>query len=327
MWSLAHCPSSRQTDQPPEAKMKTSGMRRALALANVFNLLVAIYFIVISIISLVQLRWYHQLTITTRVRHIITSTTSYFAFLILLAVAIVLVAIFVIGSAKLSTKIYISSFKNQDATKAGPLPTTSTSTPTPTPPPMAVGQNMGESSKARDSQQRKRLLAGDICPPAAGLTMRESSGSICGGGLRQATVTEEDLGNGDSSANFCSMLLNLIAAIGLIVVIVIWLLNTGELVRDSISTQLDFAFARYQFSNRSNHYSVAIDAMQNINICCGSLDYTDFPHQRVSGLSTGHYPGSCCGKNIFGVMARVLCAPEEIVRARQTVSSYKILAQ
>lgn len=279
-------------------------MRRALALANVFNVLVAIYFIVIAIISLVQLRWYHQLTITTKVRHIITSTTSYFAFIVILVVAVLLIAIFMIGASKLSTKIYISSLRDQSEPAGEPNLTSHHQKPPPI------------------EQQHSRLLTTTTTTTAATTTATTDGASgqpMRGGGL-DASHHQPD------SSNFCSMLLNLIASIGLIVIIVVWLLNTGEPVRDSISSQLDYAFARYQFSNRSNHYSVAIDAMQDVNDCCGSLDYTDFPHQRISGLSTGHYPGSCCGKNIFGVMARVLCTPEEIVRARQTTGCVVAIA-
>lgn len=275
-------------------------MRRALALASIFNLLAAVYFIVISIISLVKLRWYHQLTISTKVRHMITSTTSYSAFLILLVVAIVLIAIFVLGTSRLSTKIYISSFRNQDAA-------TSVGRSNSVKPVVISAEQQQQQGGIRtgagnqqQQQQQQRLIGVD--------TMQDH----LGGHDREVRASSDP-------SNFCSMLLNLIAAIGLIVIIVVWLLNTGELVRDSISTQLDAAFARYQFSNRSNHYSVAIDAMQSINECCGSLEYTDFPH-RMSGLSPGHYPGSCCGKQVYGVMARVLCIPEEIVRKRQTVS-------
>lgn len=111
-----------------------------------------------------------------------------------------------------------------------------------------------------------------------------------------------------------------IASIGFIGVLMIWLLNYGEPIRQTISAELEQAFSRYQFTNRTNPYTLAIDGMQDMNDCCGSFDYTDFPHQRVSGLSSGNYPGSCCGKNIFGNNARVVCMPEEIVKVRQTVS-------
>jgi len=263
--------------------MKIGNMRRALVFASVFNLLVAIYFIIISSISLVQLRWYHQLTITLRVRNVVTSATSYFAFLILIFVALVFIIIFVLNTIKLKPKSYVST--DQDAFSVSPQPGSSGSG--------------GHQTRTKSSAQRRSDSRNN-----GGLVIRESA----------------SLTNATNSNICCSTLLHLVASASLIIIIVIWLLNSGELVRDSISSQLDLAFAKYQFANRSNHYSIAIDGMQDINNCCGSLDYTDFPHQRTSGLSSGHYPGSCCGKNIFGVNARVICQPEEIVRAKQTVS-------
>lgn len=59
--------------------------------------------------------------------------------------------------------------------------------------------------------------------------------------------------------------------------------------------------------------------MQDINNCCGKQDFTDFPRQKSSGLvMAGHYPGSCCGKNLFAVDVRVQCSVEDIKRAKQT---------
>lgn len=256
--------------------MKRSAAKQASLLANSFQLLVAVYFIIIAIVSLVQLRWYHQLTITVKVRHIITSATSYFAFFILIFTALILIGIFVTSSISLSPKSYIS-------------------------PSDEIAHVDGDLQQHHHETLVKRRLD---TPLSNKIVLRNSSWPET-----------------SNSSVCCSILVHLVAAVSLVIILVIWLLNTGELVRDSISTQLDSAFAKYQFSNRSNYYSVAIDGMQDINNCCGSLDYTDFPHQRSSGLSNGHYPGSCCGKNIFGVNARVICTPEEIWRAKQTVSS------
>ena len=258
--------------------------RRALLLANCFNLLVAIYLIIIAIVALIELRWYHQLTVTIRVRHFITTATSYSAFFLLIFVGLVLAGIFVASTLSLKTS----------------SKTTTTTTTYVNP-----DENNAASQEQFQSQtkSRRRII------------------------LRQATRSEDE--DGDEAATqtlssntrvICLIFFHLLASVGLVVILVVWLCNTGELVRDSISAQLELAFARYQFTNRSNHYSIAIDGMQDTNNCCGSMDYTDFPHQRVSGLSPGHYPGSCCGKNVFGVNARVLCIPEEIWRARQTVS-------
>lgn len=259
--------------------MKTSGTRRALVLAHVFNLLVAIYFIIISIISLVKLRWYHQLTITVKVRQIVTSATSYFAFIILIVTAIILIAIFVLNAIKLTPKTYINS--NQDATTSSPIHDSQQPVET------AIKQRLDEN---RPKVVDKFVIKDSISP-------QSTTSSIC-----------------------CSILLHLIASILLVIILVVWLLNSGELVRDSISTQLESAFAKYQYTERSNHYSIAIEGMQYINSCCGSLDYTDFPRQRTSQLSNGYYPGTCCGKSVYGVLARERCSPEEVVRAKQTVS-------
>lgn len=262
-------------------------MRRALLLAHVFNLLVAIYFIIISIVSLVQLRWYHQLTVTIRIRHVVTSATSYFAFLILIFAALILIIIFIINTVNLGPKTYVSP--GHDAINSQP-PNSS----------MASGDQL---TSVAETNTKRRFGAGSPIND------------------RPLVLTDSTTASLNNRRVCSSILLHLISSITLIIILVIWLLNTGELVRDSISTQLDSAFAKYQFANRSNHYSVAIDGMQDVNNCCGSLDYTDFPHQRSSGLSSGHYPGSCCGKNMFGVNARVICVPEEILRAKQTVST------
>lgn len=298
--------------------MKTAGMRRALMLANVFNLLVAIYFIIISIVSLVQLRWYHQLTITIRVRHFVTSATSYFAFLILIFAALVLIVIFFTSTVSFSPRSYVNP-SGQDAINltsndVGSSINTNTDQPHPPPPPPLTDDEHEQISLAKQSKHQPISSEGRVS--STGATHMNNINR-----RGRAIVFKDSIGKPSQSSVCCSILLHLISSVSLVVILVIWLLNTGELVRDSISTQLDAAFLKYQFANRSNHYSIAIDGMQDINNCCGSLDYTDFPHQRFSGLSGGHYPGSCCGKNIFGVNARVICTPEEIYRAKQTVSN------
>lgn len=285
--------------------MKLSTTRRSLILANIFNSLVAVYFIIIAIVGLVQLRWYHQLTITVRVRHVITLTTSYFAFFILILVALVLLGLFVASALRLTS---------------GNSATATTQRLTREP---ADQQTHGQDSRRNDLQADAEQHD-ETGAPAAGATQAGPAHirlELAPARAARAIVFRNSSISDETNASICcSIALHLIATIGLIGILLIWLFNTGELVRDSISTQLDYAFARYQFTNRSNHYSIAIDGMQDINNCCGSLDFTDFPHQRVSGLSSGHYPGSCCGKNIFGVNARVLCTADEIYRARQTVS-------
>lgn len=252
-------------------------MRRALVLANTFNLMAAIYFIIISIVALVQLRWYHKLTVTIKTRHLVTSATSYFAFVILIVAGLILIALFAVSAINLGARRY-------------------------------VGESSIGSGQELDNTNAKQRL--DEQRPGTASKSGRSSRLV----LRDAMMPHMS-----QTGALCSTLLYLISAISLVVVLVVWLLNTGELVRDSISTQLETALNRYQFGNRSNYYSIAIDGMQDINDCCGSLDYTDFPHHRLSGLSSGHYPGSCCGKNVFGVNARVLCIPDEIQRAKQTV--------
>lgn len=249
--------------------------RRALVLANIFNLMAAIYFIIISIVALVQLRWYHTLTVTIKTRYLITSATSYFAFIVLIIAALILIALFAVSAINLGTRKYVAES------------------------PLEPDESTG--AKQRLDEQR----------PGTAISAARTS---------RLVLSDAIMPHMSQSGVFCATLLYLASAVSLVLVLVVWLLNTGELVRDSISTQLETALSRYQFGNRSNHFSVAIDGMQDINNCCGSLDYTDFPHHRLSGLSSGHYPGSCCGKNIFGVNARVLCVPDEIHRAKQTVS-------
>lgn len=276
--------------------MKISAMRKALLLANVFNLLVALYFIIIAIIALVQLRWYHQLTITVNVRYLLTSVTSYFAFFILIFAGLLLIAIFVTHTFRLAPKT---------ASHVGPV--------------LGGGGGAEDAIEATDGshqtgKHRRVIVLKRRKHEEASLNEPE-----------EAIITSSNIIGAESvesTSVCCSIIVHLLATTCLVIILIIWLFNTGELVRDSISTQLDVAYSKYQFSNRSNHYTIAIDGMQDVNNCCGSLEYTDFPHQRISGLSSGHYPGSCCNKNIFGVNARVICTPEEIWRARQTVSIF-----
>lgn len=291
--------------------MKTPGIRRALLLANVFNLLVGIYFIIISIISLVHLRWFHQLTMFAKVRHVFTTATSYFAFFILIFAAVLLIAIFVMGAMSLSPRTYISPVITNDGSSQNPgITTTSVEQVVPI---------RGYETSAKVQSDGFSVLDGRLSPAVVAPLTSNQRGLVLKDAIEPRTLTT----NARASS---SILLHLLTATSLVIIIVVWLLNAGELVRDSISTQLDVAFAKYQFANRSNHYSVAIDGMQAINNCCGSLDFTDFPRRRTSGLSSGQYPGSCCDKNIFGVNARVQCSPEEIVRARQTSGCVTVLA-
>lgn len=289
--------------------MKINGMRRALVLAHAFNFLVASYFIIISIVSLIKLRWYHQLTISIKVRHFVTSATSYFAFLILIFASIILMIIFVLNIINSSSKTYISP--EQDAINLQPVQTTF------------------EPSVDANQQSIKHTTASQSNPASATRVQQHhyhhQQQQVS---ARPLVITDSTRSRSLSNPNVCcSILLHLIASISLIIILVVWLLNTGELVRDSLSTQLDSAFSKYQFANKSNHWSVAIDGIQDINNCCGSLDYTDFPHGRGNSLSSGHYPGSCCGKNIYGSNARgVVCLPEEIVKARQTSGCVSVLS-
>lgn len=247
-----------------------SALRRSVLIGNFLNLLIGVHFVVVAIVSLIKLRWYHQITIVVRVRNSYTTTTSYLAFVVLILVGLLLVAIFIAHLINSTARIYISS--SEDAIK----------------------------------------------PEADDAVNRESYGN-------QAAVNTSIISAQSKSQVFGWTLIHLVAAIGLVAIIAVWSLNSGELVRQTISTQLEQAYSKYQFTNRSNPYTIAIDGMQDINTCCGSFDYTDFPHQRVSGLSNGNYPGSCCGKNIFGNNARVICTPEEIVYVRQTASIPSIL--
>lgn len=289
-------------------------MKRALLLANIFNLLIGIYFIVISIISLVHLRWYHQLTVAIRVKHIITSSTSYSSFIILLFESIILVLIFITNASFLTSKKYIA--QNVGNNNSINLTTLSTTNDNNNDKSQYNNNNNNQEQQETLVKQRIPVEVASSTTPATGISdMMQRQDRIV---FHQKTSTSNNMNN------YCSTFLHLISSICLIAILVIWSLNTGELVRDSISTQLDGAFLQYQFANRSNFFSVAIDGMQDINNCCGSLDYTDFPHQRTSGLSSGHYPGSCCGKHIFGVNARVLCIPEEIKLAKQTVSNMNL---
>lgn len=289
--------------------MKTGSTRKALLLAHVFNLLVAVYFIIIAIISLVQLRWYHQLTITIKVRHIVTSATSYFAFLILIFAGLILIIIFLLNAINFNKKRYVNPV-NQDAVN---LTTITSEQPVSS---VLTHDVVSNPTRGAESGQDSSRLS----PMSNRINNNNSSRLV----FQDSTATTDV----STNSKVCfSILLHLFSSISLIIILVIWLLNTGELVRDSLATQLESAFAKYQFANRSNHYSIAIDGMQDINNCCGALDYTDFPHQRISGLSSGHYPGSCCGKNIFGANARVVCTPEEIYRAKQTVSILDLSTQ
>lgn len=288
--------------------MKISATRRALILANIFNSLVALYFIIIAIVALAQLRWYHQLTITVKVRHILTLTTSYFAFILLIFVGLILLGLFVSSALRLNGNGNQNKRHQQQQQQ---LPPASRS----------LSPNLEAEQANENNNNNTNEIFTDVSRVEFDVDSNEQQQARRTTTTRRTVVLRDlSLSEESNSSVCCSILVHLVATIGLIVILLIWLFNTGELVRDSISTQLDYALARYQFSNRSNYYSIAIDGIQDINNCCGSLEYSDFPRQRISGLSAGLYPGSCCGKSVFGVNANQHCRAEEIWRAKQTVS-------
>lgn len=270
---------------------KLSPTRRLLILANVFNLMVAVYFIIIAIVGLAQLRWYHQLTVAVKARYFITLATSYFAFFILILVGLILIGLFIGSTLQLvkpATHQQEFIFPTVDEVEHQ----------------TGIDQNQAVENGQQQQQPQQ---------PQQGVAKHQSASRVV---LRQASLSDES-----QATVCCYIFLHLLVSVGLIIILVIWLYNTGELVRDSISSQLDYALARYQFSNRTNHLTIAVDGIQEINTCCGSLDYTDFPHQRNNGLSPSHYPGSCCGKHVFAAQARVICMADEVVRSRRQVSN------
>lgn len=98
-------------------------------------------------------------------------------------------------------------------------------------------------------------------------------------------------------------------------------------MRTSVADTLNRAYEQYQIANRSNPYSVEVDGMQSINRCCGRQQFSDFPRPRLSGLVSGRYPGSCCGKSLVGVDIRsAQCEPEEIRRAQQATGCVHVIA-
>jgi len=257
---------------------------------------------------------------------LVTSATSYFAFFLLIFVALLLMGIFVVSSLlQLNT-----GTRRLVITKSVPLATSR---------PSDHRLDHNNLHQQQQQQQQDETSSDQIARSSAELSKeapRERNELEVEAGepaeqewrpTRRVSARDKPQVSKSSLAGKCFVsMIYLLACIILVVIIIIWLVNSGELVRESISSQLDMAYARYQFSNRSNYYSIVIDGMQDINNCCGSLDYTDFPHQRTTGLSSGLYPGSCCGKNIFGVNARVLCTPEDIWRARQTAGCTTVLA-
>lgn len=295
-----------------------STRKRDILVANIFNLIVGVYFIIIAVVSLIKLRWYHQITIAVRIRHVIALTsTSYFAFVILIAVGLLLIGIFIASSLTYTARVYINT--NEKTT-------------------ITITKNSPESNQ---SNLNKTTLTKDLNVPnkesstcqKSSPTIRPKSSIQVDGAIHQY-VTEDSPGlspmisinssmpHESQSRVYCWTFWHVIASFGLIVILTIWLINRGELVRQTISNQLEYSYSMYQFTNRTNDYSVLIDGMQDINNCCGQFDYSDFPHLGITGLSYGHYPGSCCGKNIFGSNARVICKPEEIIYFRQTVSFF-----
>lgn len=251
---------------------------------NVFNFIAATYLVIIAVVSIIKLRWFLTLTVSLKIRHAFTITTTYFAFAVILLIAVLLVAISLTSTLNLLSRHYVSP--EEDAIHHLPAISTVQATPT--------------------------SSATSVKRPESRVHPDRSSKHV---------IVKDSMGSRPSNARvFCSNFVHLILAMLLIVALIIWLLNTGELLRESIWAQLELAYQRFQFSDRTNHFTVAIEAMQDINSCCGLLIYTDFPHQRLSGLSNGNYPGSCCGKSIFGFNSRSLCKPEEILANKQSVS-------
>lgn len=242
--------------------MKTNTIRKIILIGNILNFLVGISFILVSVILLVKLRWYHQLTYAVQARQSLTSSTSYIAFFIPIIVGLLLAGAFLASLTQFREQVTVSFHEDQ----------------------------AGSVNQTNPKTQVEQVVVEE--------------------GVRKP-----------SRIGFCGWILtHTIASLGLTAILFIWPMNSGELVRRSVSLQLEQALSKYQFTNRSNPFSIAVDGMQDINECCGSFEYTDFPHQRLSGLSSGNYPGSCCGKNVFGNNARVICTPEEIIFNRQTVS-------
>lgn len=274
--------------------------RRAILLANAFNFIVGLYFIIIAIVSLIKLRWYHQITITVRMRHMFALTsTSYFSFVILIAIGLLLITIFIASLLTYSARIYISP-KNQPPIVEAKVHNKINDS-------KIIASNIGSDDGSRQTTSPEHV-------PISSATIRIVPDHRAYRVHNSVMPTESD------SQIYCWTFWHLMASLGLIVILTVWLANRGELVRQAISNQLEHTYSKYEFTNRTNYYSVLIDGMQDINNCCGQFDFSDFPHLGSTGLSYGHYPGSCCGKNIFGSNARVICKPDEIIFSHQTVS-------
>lgn len=74
-----------------------NGKKRALLISNVINIIVSITLILTAIVSLIQLRWFHRLTIEEHSRYFILLLTSYSSFILLILVGLVLILIFAIS--------------------------------------------------------------------------------------------------------------------------------------------------------------------------------------------------------------------------------------
>lgn len=369
-----------------DKQLKLSGeAKRTLFLVNVFNFLIGIYLILVAIISLVNLRWYHMLTVRTSAKHFITAPTSYFAFVILLFVGCVLILIFILNIFKFGPKEYntVDNLAQDALTNAHRLQIATSATTT------ILHKNPSKNtdhleSGEQDSYNTQLDRSASPSPPSQLATTQAQVSEIP---TQRIQTEEQQLGdnvatsdktyqpishaakfrrqktnsnintvhalnfnnnldnnshhvihnnnfyshnrqsNGDNGCTyFASVGLYFVANIGFVIILIVWLLNTGEFVRESIMNQLNIAFDKYQFSNRMSYISVAIDSMQSVNDCCGNMEYSDFPHSRISGLSPGHYPGSCCRKIPYGTDNRAVCNADEVSRAKQTSGCLQILS-
>lgn len=282
--------------------------RRTILFANTINLLIGLYFVLLAISALITLRWYHQITYEVRQTDMRTfSTTSYAAFVILIMEGLLLIIIFAFSLIGFRSRVYYST---------------------------NTVDNCGDNNTKVIVLEDRHIPDGDrSCVGCS--DDQEDQGRVSASNRRYGSPTlvmrDSSFPQHSSFQIYCWSFTHVLASSGLIVILTIWLANTGELVRQTISQQLEYSYARYQFSNRSNHFSIMIDGMQDLNSCCGLFHYSDFPHRSslISGLSYGNYPGSCCEKNVFGSNARVICKPEDIIRVRQTVSvlvAYGILS-
>lgn len=259
--------------------MKSTTSKRALSIANLFNILVAIYFFIISTVSLIKLRWYHRLTVHNKWHHFISSSSSYFAFIILLAVALLLAIVFILSISYSNTKIQMS-FDHFKRSKTRLHETT-------------------RGNCARSLEERPH-----VAQVRHGPSFMEASSKII-------------------QPRSWSIALQILASLGLVVTLIVWLLNGAEIARDSIEKELTPIFNRYQFFNNRDYISRLVDGIQETNNCCGLHSFTDSRVTRTSGFSSAYYPISCCDKGTYPPSAptlRYACALEEVTRSGQMVS-------